>query len=629
MSILAKFQAFTPSYVPAPELPLPKQSIASAQVQRLRDKLVSGSVEWSPDLARVLALPRREKPDCEALAEELTLRLKTPNGAMKLRPIQAWALWEGAQVGGLLGNICVGAGKELIGLLMPLVMPSCRRAVLLIPPSLRAQLLEFDWQRYGEHWQLPNLAGGSRFTPGKPVLHIVAYSELSSPKSTKLLEQIQPDVIIANECHLLKARNVAKTRRFLRYYAEHHMTRFCGWSGTITSNSLRDYAHLSALALGEQSPLPLQPATVDEWAAALDPSPRGDTLDAGQLRTLCKPGEAPRAGFRRRFVDTAGVVATAENELGTSLVFHERAGIQMPSEVTEHLRKLRKPPEQGGWVRPDGEEFVDALRVNACARELAAGFYYRWKFPKGEPEELILDWFEKRQGWNRELRKKLEQAQAYLDSPKLCATAARRFYEGDCPGCKRGPLESHERGCKEAESHPLWPSQTWPAWGAIENAVYHESEAMWVSDFAVQAAADWAKEAPGIVWVEHDAFGKRLAHISKMPYYGGGVDAALSIMNEPGTRSVIASMKAHGTGRNLQAFNRNLITSMPSDAALVEQVVGRTHRSGQRADEVEVWLFRHTDELRDALIRARTKARYIQDTTGSSQKLCYAAWTMA
>lgn len=626
MSILAKFQAIVPNYVPPPKAPLPVRSIASVQIEELRNKLTAGSVEWSPDLARVLALPRREKPDCEALAEELTARLKTPHGTMKLRPIQAWALWEGAQVGGLFGSIAVGAGKEVLGLLMPMVMPSCKRAVLLIPPALRTQLLEFDWPRYAEHWVLPNLAGGSRFTPGKPVLHIVSYSEVSNPKHPRLLEQIQPDLIIANECHQIRYKNASRTKRALRYFASNHMTRFCGWSGTVTSNSLRDYAHLIALALGEQSPLPLHPPTVDEWAAALDANTNGQSFSAGKLRTLCKPGEDVRSGFRRRLVDTPGVVATGENELGVSLVFYERKSPVVPQEVLAHLKKLRKSPEEGGWIRPDGEELVDALRVNACARELAMGFFYRWRFPKGEPEELILEWFSRRQDWNRELRKKLMRGRAYLDSPHLCASAARRFYEGGCSECNRPALGEHDRNCGQAESRPIWAAGSWPAWSAIEEAVYHESEAVWLSDFLVEDAAAWAEEAPGIVWAEHDALGKRLAAHSKMPYYGGGKEASLGIMNEAGTRSIIASMKAHGTGKNLQAFNRNLITATPSDAALIEQVVGRTHRTGQKADEVEVYYYAHTEEMTDALIKAHEKARYIGKTTGSVQKMCYGNW---
>ena len=134
----------------------------------------------------------------DALAEELTARLKRPEGTQKLFPYQAWILWEAPRVGGLFANVAVGQGKTLCGLLMPMVMPSCRRAVLFVPPSLRAQLLDHDWDFYGKHWVLPNRSGAGRFVVGRPVLHVVAYSELSSPKATELLTQLNPDLIICD-----------------------------------------------------------------------------------------------------------------------------------------------------------------------------------------------------------------------------------------------------------------------------------------------------------------------------------------------------------------------------------------------------------------------------------------------
>jgi intein/homing endonuclease len=516
--------------------------------------------------------------------------------------------------------------NTLCGLLMPMAMASCRRAVLFIPPALRAQLYEKDLEFYGKHWNLPNLAGGNSFIPGRPVLHVVAYSELSSPKSSELLKQLNPDLVIADEAHSLRHRDTARTRRFLRYFADFPDTRFCGWSGTLTAKSVRDYAHLSALALGEGSPVPLHPPTVEEWAAALDPDGTG-FFDAGQLRRFCEPDEEVRKGFRRRLTDTSGVVATAENLLGTSLIFYQRPAPPIPQELQEHLRKLRKSPQEGGWIRPDGEELVDALRVSACARQLACGFYGRWKFPRGEKPEVIDDWFARRQEWNRELRDRLQRSAPHLDSPNLCMRAAIRFYDGGCPGCERGPMEQHSRKCKEADTHPLWASKTWPVWSKIHKSVYHEEEVVWVSDYLLEDVMKWANEAPGIIWIEHVPVGERLSRLGKLPYYGGGEQASADIIKETGQRSVIASVKAHYQGKNLQMFNRNLIVAMPSDGAVVEQLIGRTHREGQKADEVEVFIYQHTPEFSDALSKAKARARYIDETTGSAQKLVYGSWT--
>jgi len=616
-----------PSYVAPDE----SESILAsvAPVSRVRKLLSRGTVGWSRDLARVLALPRRTKPDLNVIAEEMTLRLKRPEGTQKLRPIQGWVLWEAPQVGGLIGAIGVGAGKELCGLLMPMVMPSCRRAMLLIPASLKIQLLERDWEFYGRHWRLPNLAGGSKFVPGKPMLHIVTYSELSHPKSgVALLEQINPDLVIANEAHNLRNRSTSRGRRTLRHFANNSETRFCGWSGTLSSDSIKDDAHLMVLALGENSPAPLEKPALDEWAAALDPNSGGYFFEPGKLVTLCNPGESVRLGYRRRFVDTKGVVATEEGVLGTALVFYERKAPPVPDRVQGFLRKLRRSPEEGGWVRPDGEELIDALRVAAHAREMACGFYYRWKYPRGEPKELIDEWFSRRQSWNRELRDRLKHPRAYLDSPKLAEDATQRYYSGGCDECQRLPEMPHARLCQTAKVQPLWHSTSWPAWSEIKASVEYEAEAQWESDFLLQDVAIWAKERPGIVWVEHKTFGRKLSQLTGLPYYDEGSDEKQkALLAEDGSHSIIAGVKVVRDGWNLQgAFFRNLIVTVPASASLIEQMVGRTHREGQKEDEVEVYLYRHTAELVGALEKARERAQFIFETKGTPQKLVYGSY---
>lgn len=600
----------------------------------LKEKLQKGIVEWSPDLKRIVELPRRAQPDLEKIAEELTARLKTPEGTMKLRPIQAWVLHEAPLVNGLIGNISVGSGKELCGLLMPMVMPppvredgskEPLRAVLFIPPALRAQLFERDWEFYGKHWRLPNLAGGSKFVPGRPVLHVVAYSELSNTKASRLLENINPDLIICNEMQNLKHKTAARTKRFLRHYADHHHTRLVGWTGTLITNSIKNAAHLCALALDENSPMPLHPPTVEEWASALDP--HDFYYNPGALRNLCEKGEDIRRGFRRRLTDTQGFISTPDNQLGTSLIFYERKAPELPQTIKDSLTKLRRNPEIGGWVRPDGEEFRDSLRVVECARQLACGFYYFWAYPKGESEELITEWFQRRQSWNRELRQKLKLAQPFLDSDKLCENAAARFVDGGCVGCLRGPREPHSRGCPESEEHPLWESRTYEAWHEIEDKVYHEQRVKWESDYLLEDVKEWANEKPGIVWVEHAATGHRLEKLTGLRYYGGGEKSNSEIIQENGKRSIIVSIDAHHFGKNLQgAFWRNLILTVSSDAAQLEQLIGRTHREGQPEDEVEVHLYQHTAELKNSLENARTKARFLNDVLGSPQKLVYGSW---
>lgn len=580
-------------------------------------------VGWSADLERIVALPRRLAPDVATITSYLHARLRLPTGKQSLRPLQAQALFEAPVAGGLLAPIQAGGGKTLVGCLMPLVMPGCRRAVLFLPAHLRAQFLEHDWPAYSQHWRMPNLAGGRYFTPGLPVLTVLSYSELSSPRATAILDDaggLAPDLVICDEVHHLRHRDTARGRRFLRYFAAHPKTRFCGWSGTLTDYSIRDYAHLSAVALSAGSPLPLHPPTVEEWAAALDP---GDAMaPAGRLLALCEAGEDVRSGFRRRLVSTLGVVASAESTVGASLTFQQRRAPAIPANVALALAGVRQR-----WVRPDGEELVDGLSTASCTQQLANGFYYRWRFPHGEPEALIEEWFQARQAWNRELRVVLRNARPHFDSPKLCVMAAVRYYRGGCASCDRAPEAHHARGCPLAESQPVWAAKMWRAWDAIRGRVYHEQEAVWLSDYLLEDAARWALDEPGIVWVMHSEVGYRLSALTGLPYYGGGEAASRGILDEKGTRSIVASIRAHSEGKNLQrAFGRNLVVTPPSSGKVLEQAVARTHRPGQLRDEVEVHYYAHTPELQEALRTARERARYVEETTGAAQRLVYGTW---
>lgn len=622
-----------------------KASVADAAQARdsnrprsLKERFARGSVGDSEDLQRILALPRREKPgpeEMQAIVHEMTFQLKTPRGTQTLRDHQAWVLKEFPQVGGGIAALCTGAGKTLIGMLMPMCFPRITkpdgttrplRAVLFIPPDLRAQF-KHDWEVYGKHWKLPNLAGSKgvlgRFDPELPTLHVVAYSELSHAKSTALLNQIQPDLVMGDEISNLRNSSSSRTFRFLSYIASNADAHFCGWDASIIADGISDIWHLLAIALDEGSPVPTSEEELKKWAAAIDPSVSEGYFMPGELEKLCNPGEPVRSGFRRRLVETAGVIATEENMLGIPLLFEQRIPPATPPEIVKCLKDLRRKPADGGWKRPDGEELTQATEVVACARQLAEGFYLRWRFPHGEPEALIDEWFQKRQDWNRELRALLTSPRVHMDSPLLCKNAAARWFDGGCTGCKRGPREEHESHCKDVESHPLWPAYTFTSWRAIEKTVYHETQAVWVSDWLLEDAAVWAREAPGIVWVDHPEFGHRLEKMTGFRYYGGGDAANEDIITVDGSESIICSMNANKRGKNLQMFNRNLITAFPASNEMIEQVVGRSYRTMQLAPEVRVDYYLHTRELEKAFDVAKTRATFVHGVMGTDQKLCF------
>lgn len=603
------------------------------------------AVGESRDLRRVLALPRRPRPSEEQLREwaayikqELGIVRTTPcecesrfnrRCCENLLPVQAWALYEAATVGGILGPIGVGHGKTLLDLLVLMVLPpkpnvnAPLTGVLLLPPNLKDQLLNperGDWKFYGQHWKLPNLAGpGSWLVSGRPTLHVVAFSELSGSRATDLLHRLRPDVVVVDEAHSVRNRTAARTKRFRRFVEEYKPKVFA-WSGTLTSRSLKDYADLSNFALGESSPTPLHWPTVEEWAGHLDPSEFRSP--PGRLSQF---GADARVGFAQRVVETAGVVSSGDTtSCQASLIISERPFVT-PKVIEEKLAAL-----EATWQRPDGEELVDAMSVGRCARELSCGFYYRWRWPRKEPKEVIDRWLAVRKEWHKELREKLKLSRPHMDSPFLCMKAAVRWHKGyvhverDDQGRE---VARHEVAPKSTHGPlPVWPSLTWPEWEEVHDTAKPETEPVWLDETFVEDCLAWLQEGPGLLWYEFDGLAQRLLQRARASgrralHCGPGKEGNARVLELNGSEHVIASIRAHGTGKNLPWFHRNLVANPPSSGSDWEQLLGRTHRAGQKADEVTVEVYRHTEAVRKAVEKARDLSQYIEETFGATQKL--------
>jgi hypothetical protein len=609
----------------------------------------------SADLRRVLDLPRRPQPDdtnlrASALIEAMTARYGRGTRRCRCAEIvaargqrprkcferlnlpQAWALYELGIVSGFLGAVQVGAGKTGISILAPLAMPDCKTALLLIPPTLVHQLID-EHELVAEHFRVPTLVThGSidfvREVPGAPTLHVLPYSILQLAKSTDWIPRLAPDLIIADEAHKIRNVGSATGGRIVRAFRDDPTMRFCAMSGSITDSSLKDYWHLSLLALRDGSPLPTSLDVTEEWARAIDAS---DTpAPPGALLEWCTPGEHVRDGYKRRLTETMGVVATHGSSVESSLVIDERVAPPLPPVIEDALNNLRAT-----WQRPDGEELIDALSMSRCARELACGFYYRWKFPliKGEPQKVgtILNWLEARKLWRKELRQKLRSREVHMDSPLLCTRAAMRHWDGYEPGVREVPTgeldddgeEIMEEVIDEDRNLPTWDAEHWPRWRDTRNTVTYQTEAVRLDDYLARDASRWAHENTGIVWYAQAELGRWIAEISGLPLHGGGPDAGKFIARATGETSIICSIQSHGTGRDgLQyKFATQLFTSPPSSATVAEQALGRLHRQGQASPEVSAFYYSHTPELEAAIQQAMRRAAYVQRTLGSPQKL--------
>jgi len=531
-------------------------------------------VTKSSEFERIRYLPRRDweqADDLDDLVDLLTQHLKTPDGTMRLWPIQAAALRDLYDYKCLFAPIPVGKGKALISLLAPVILKA-KRPMLLVPASLRDQTNLKVLPEMGKHWEL------------HPNLKVVGYSEISLAHKATMLDDLQPDMILMDEAHNVKNKNSARTKRVRRYLSEHPDTIVIPLSGTMTSKTLMDYWQLLLWSHGSNAPMPMQWYRVQEWAAAIDPDVDDyKRVGPGALSLLCKEGETVREGYGRRLAETPGVIKTSKEELGTSLYITAIKDIKIPNVVQQALSKLINL-----WETPDGDYITEAVHIWRLGRQIALGFWYDWdpKPPK--------DWMQARRAWKSYVREAIKANKIGLDSELQVWNI-----------CLKNPNAIFE------------------AWGAIKDSFKPNVVVKWVSDFAINRAAKWMSERPkGIVWSEHVEFAIKLSKKTGYNYFGSGKKAAVEILDHTGP--MIASIFAHTEGKNLQdRYADNLFVSPPPSGKVWEQALGRTHREGQIEDQVNAEFFMYTSAQQKSFESAMEKARYTQETLGR-QKLLYA-----
>jgi len=554
-------------------------------------------VMQSAELDRILHLPRRDWEAAPSLHNDLTDWLKTPAGTMTLRPVQAYALTEMHDFSGLLAPIRVGGGKTLISLLASEVLDA-KRPLLLIPAKLKRKTYN-EIQTLKQHWRFK-------------VPEIVSYEWLGRVQAAEYLDKKQPDLIIADEAHKCRNKSAAITRRVGRYMEAHPETKFVAMSGTITKRSLEDYAHIAEWCLGHVAPVPLDWKILREWCDAFDEKVMPEArLAPGALLKLCNDQELQeiqsdslgtiRRAYRRRLVDTPGVIATKEGFVDCSLGI-SAVEPKYNDETEEAFKNLKL-----NWETPDGWPISDAVTLWRHAREMALGFYYIWD-PR-PPKE----WIAARKEWCATVRRIIKYKKLDSELQVAQAIAAGRI---DDPESERKDLLGNRFG-----------GTVYDNWVSIRDSFRPNTVPVWMDHGPLDFCERWMKDNTGIVWVEHVVFGEALAKRTGRPFFHRkGEDAQRNLIDQatPAGGSVIASIASNCEGRNLQAWSQNLVASPPPTGSVWEQLIARSHRDGQEADEVSVDVILGCVQQWGGFEQARLDANYIQSTTGQVQKLNYA-----
>ena len=561
-----------------------------------------------PDLKRIADLPRRRWVEgigelvdllSDSFAVEAGSRPCDTScvcrgaGSMRLLPVQAAALADLHDYRGLLGPIDVGEGKTLLSYLAGSVCEVDR--VLLLVPSKLVSKTRKEFALYARHW-LQTCE-----------IEILSYELLSRERGLKALLDFAPQMVITDEAQKLKNPRAACTKRVARYMRDNPQTIYADLSGTQLARHLIELHHRMKWALPESLwPLPKRFDHCRELGYALDSKvPLGMRRAPGALMSLCAADEiadvasssvrdvmldAARAGFGRRYTETPGVVGAhtaADNLPGLTIT---GIPIEVP-EMADHWHALRVL-----WETPSGEEIIEPVDVWRHAREMACGFFYYWDPAAPAP------WREARSAWAKLVRDTLKYSRTY-DTGLQVALA----------------VSKGELGPEAKATHDTWIG--------LRSTFTPNPVASWVSDATIKFCAAWAAKNSGIIWVEQRAFGARLAKATGLPYYSNqGVDPLTGEFIEAcESETCIASIESNKEGRNLQhKFSRNLITSCPTTGGTWQQLLGRTHRRGQDAEEVTVDVLISCKEQKEAFEQALADCSFQKNLQQQTQKLAIA-----
>ena len=585
------------------------------------------------------------------------------DAGFRLWPVQAEAVAAYELYNGLFAPIGVGWGKTLVTLMIAnkAYLSGTRKIALLIPPEILAQLVGTDiaWARVRVPISYPiHILGGKDLRTRRALcksdkkgLYILPYSLLSTQDTVDNLNDIKPDLIICDEAHKLKNRSAARTNRLFNMIETRKPAGVC-LSGTITQKSIKDYYHLIKWCLNRHCPLPLSTHLANDWSVVLDSAATQNgnqwvsETHQGPLLPLIDwarnhlPGNGPYqenvAGFRKayeaRFRTSPGVVSSGDSDIGTSLTLCNN-----PVIVNEAYPGYKKLEELGKrvtdeWLTPNGDEIDHAIHIWKWLNEIyGAGFYNELTWPDSETyatrKSISLD----------ESTGILLKAKEHHSYGQIYTKALRQWLERNAtPGIDTPFLVGSEMSRNGPDNVGRDLYNTWRDWKDLdfEGRPDRDSRAIRVCDFKVQACVTWAtqfadKEYGCIIWYYHQAIGLWLKEqLDRLPTEivhcpAGERFNAQIVDKKNANKIVIASMTAHGTGKNLQHFEHQYFMQWPRQAHVAEQTLGRTHRNGQMADELRVHM--NLTSLFDQLNFAAclNDALYQQQTTGTRQKVIY------
>lgn len=658
----------------------PSQGLTKIDLLRRRAELLRNPVSYQ-EIDRIVGLPliREEtKEEIERFNQEHVLA-EAYKAGFRLWGVQCRGASGYSRTGGAFCPIGVGWGKTLLTQLIANIayQKGLRKIMLLVPSGVLPQLVETDFPFARKRIPItyPVHVVGSRgpkarrqlAQSNKVGLYILSHQSLSNKDASDLLNWIGPELIICDEADGFGNPESARTKRLMSYVKE-RSPEGAALSGTITDKSIMDYYHLIKWCLGESCPLPLNGHLASEWAVKIDAG-ASSTEATGPILPLLEwavgnfPGERItedtagfRAAYRLRLKSCPGVSASGDAEIKPSLVLHNMP-VPSPEKSPgwDRLEDLRRGVIER-WTTPNGDEIDHAIHTFKWLYELTAGFYNELIFPEVEAfaEDRSIDF--------RAAHELIEQARDHHTTVQKYAKSLRDWIEEKGRDKLDTPmlvgLEMHRNGAQNVgyDLYEAWLLQKESFSDLREAMLSHRahhgsleeldkevgrslrfSRVVRVCPYKIDHAVRWVQGQPKgkglIVWVMHKGIGEwiveALRQAGEDPLYCPAGPQGNQDILDPGNRKrrIVASVTAHGVGKNLQAFERQLYLQWPRNAKKAEQSLGRMHRNGQQAGTV--WACTNTTTEFDQLCFAASlnDALYIHQSTGNRQKLIYADYS--
>jgi len=529
---------------------------------------------------------------------------KRDDCTLELRKIQKEALGAIRDMKGAgFMPIGVGWGKTFIELLAPVV--SNKKLAIILAPSATLENVNNELAFLKTQYKMPPIEY-------KVMSYgILSRSDPNKPETFDKLKMLMGDygaedvILMCDEAHkLANIKTSARAARVMRFIKENPKVSVVMLSGTMTQTSMMDFHHLLSLALREHNPLPLIPKYAKKWARSIDVDIKNSAADFSIIANTLKKydpelsyheahnrrNERVRKAFAIHLLGARGVVGTVENALNNQLFVNR---IMRLESFDKRLKDLYKQVAETG-ESPNGEEvYADPASMARALQQMSMGFYYKWVWPDDRPD---FHWMETKATFSRLMRHEIQANKASgYDSPLLVEAVIR----------ENPMLNTHLH-------------EAMVRWDEHKHKPDPPVEPVWVSDKVVEECVQWAFDNMASLWYTSRAVADKIEQFGMTTYRAGDkVQSYLGDFNFPAAWSI----RAHGTGLNMQGYSRALIMEPPASGAKWEQLLGRLHRPGQLSEAVRFYVLQHTERLQRSYHTALKKASYIENTQRQPQKL--------